>query len=255
MRRLLPDPSDEVDLDEAYTHPEGLVRANMVSSLDGAVRDASGKSAGLSSAADKRVFGALRAWCDVVLVGAGTVRAEGYGPARPSEARQRLRVARGQAAVPVIAVVSRSLDLDLDTPLFTEAAVRPVVITGEGSPRQRRSAVEEVADVLVSGDTDVDIASALDALSARGLSRVLCEGGPHLLGDVAASGRLGELCLTVSLRLVGGDGGRLMSGAAIDGWVGELRHVLTEGEHLFLRVARSSVPTQAGGSGAAPGPR
>lgn len=243
MRRLLPDPTDDVDLDAAYSHPENLVRANMVSSLDGAVRDAAGRSGGLSSPADKRVFGALRGVCDVVLVGAGTVRAEGYGPARPNAERQRVRVARGQAAVPVIAVVSKSLELDLSTPFFTEATVRPIVVTVASASAQRRKAVAEVADVVLAGEDEVDLADALGQLRARGLSRVLCEGGPHLLTDFAAAGVLDELCLTVALRLVGGDGGRLMSGAGIENWQGELVHVLSEDEHLFLRVARSPVPT------------
>lgn len=240
MRRLLP--TDDVSLEDAYAHPEGLVRGNMVSSLDGAVRDAEGRSGGLSSPADKRVFGVLRGLCDAVLVGAGTVRAEGYGPARPSADRQRARVARGQAPVPVIAVVSRSLDLDLGTPFFSEAVARPIVITAESSDRARRAVLSSVADVLVAGDSDVDIASALDSLRERGLSRVLCEGGPRLLTDLVAAGRLDELCLTIALRVVGGDSGRVISGPAIHGWAGELRHVLSADGHLFLRVARSDAP-------------
>ena len=243
MRRLLPDPADDVDLDAAYSHPEGLVRANMVSSLDGAVRDAAGRSGGLSSPADKRVFAALRGGCDVVLVGAGTVRTEGYGPARPNPARQQARVARGQAAVPAVAVVSRSLGLDLATPFFTEAIVQPVVITVGSSDKARRDEVAEVADVVVAGAEDVNISEALDALRDRGMSRVLCEGGPHLLTELAVAGRLDELCLTVALRVVGGDSGRLVSGPPVEGWTGELVHVLSEDDHLFLRVARSTAPT------------
>lgn len=244
MHRLLPDPTSVVDLDEAYAHPEGLVRANMVASLDGAVRDASGRSDGLSSPADKRVFGALRAGCDVVLVGAGTVRAEGYGPARPNAGRQSARLARGQSAVPVIAVVSRSLQLDLHTPFFTEAAARPIVMTVGSSPEDRRKEVASVADVVVAGHEDLDVDAALDALRARGLSRVLCEGGPHLLTEVAAAGRLDELCLTVALTIQGGESGRLVSGLPIEGWSGDLVQVLSEGAHLFLRVARSPAPRE-----------
>lgn len=243
VHRLLPDPSPSVDLDEAYAHPEGLVRANMVASLDGAVQDVSGRSGGLSSAADKRVFGALRGACDVVLVGAGTVRAEGYGPARPNPGRQRARAARDQAAVPPIAVVSRSLELDLSTPFFIEATARPIVVTVAAAPADRRAAVAVAADVVVAGDDVVDIAVALEALRQRGLSRVLCEGGPRLLTDLATAGRLDELCLTVALRLVGGDSGRLIMGGQVDGWRGELVHLLGEDGHLFARVARSRTPT------------
>jgi riboflavin biosynthesis pyrimidine reductase len=238
MRVLVPDTHAPVDLDELYAHAEGLVRANFVSTLDGAVHDSSGVSGGLSSPADKRVFGALRANCDVVLVGAGTVRKEGYGPAKPNSDRQRVRRARGQAAVPPIAVVSRSLDLDLESAFFTEAKARPIVVTVEGASIDDRMRVGDIADVVVAGDEDVDVAAALDELAARGLTRVLCEGGPHLLTDLAAAGRLDELCLTVKLAVVGGDSGRLVSGPAIHGWEGETQHVLLDGHHLFLRVAR-----------------
>lgn len=215
----------------------------MVASLDGAVRDASGRSDGLSSPGDKRVFGALRAGCDVVLVGAGTVRAEGYGPARPNAERQRVRVARGQSAAPPVAVVSRSLELNLNTPFFTEAQARPIVVTVASSPADLRAAVAVVADVVVAGDDALDVGAALDVLRERGLSRVLCEGGPHLLTEVAAAGRLDELCLTVALTIEGGDSGRLTSGGLVAGWSGELVQVLSEGGHLFLRVARSQAPT------------
>jgi riboflavin biosynthesis pyrimidine reductase len=98
--------------------------------------------------------------------------------------------------------------------------------------------VGEIADVIVAGDESVDVAAALDELGRRGLGRVLCEGGPHLLTHLAASGRLDELCLTVKLSVVGGESGRLVSGPGIDGWDGELRHVLTDETHLFLRVSR-----------------
>ena len=96
------------------------VLVNMVASLDGAITIAD-RSGGLGGPADKAMFSALRGVADVVMAGAGTVRAEGYGPARPSDAVRAVRRARGQAEVPRIAVVTRSLDLDLATPLFTEA--------------------------------------------------------------------------------------------------------------------------------------
>jgi riboflavin biosynthesis pyrimidine reductase len=238
MHLLSPEPSTAVDLDALYEHPAGVVRANMVSSLDGAVRDDGGVSGGLSSPADKKVFGALRGQCDVVLVGAGTVRKEGYGPARPSAERRQARRDRGQSRVPPIAVVSRSLDLDLGSPFFTEAKARPIVVTVEAAPVADRIRVGDIADVVVAGEDDVDISAAIAELGRRGLTRVLCEGGPHLLTDLAASGSLDELCLTMKLSVVGGDSGRLVSGPAIHGWDGEVRHVMTDGTHLFLRVAR-----------------
>lgn len=231
MRRLQPDPGDEVDLRSAYAvNAARHLRANFVSSLDGAVT-LQGKSAGLSSAADRAVFHLLRSMADVVLVGAGTAREENYGGAKSAEGRQP----------PPIAVVSRSLDFDLTARLFTDTAVPPIVITCAASPSEVRQQLSTVAEVLVAGDADVDLHAALDALADRGLGRVLCEGGPHLLGAVAAAGLLDELCLTLSPIVAGGNAGRIVAGYLPD--VVEpmhLRHVLEDDGHLFLRYSTAT---------------
>lgn len=243
MRRLLPLPAeDDVDLDAAYAVAlprEGAhVRANMVGSVDGTAR-VRGVSEGLSSPGDKRIFTVLRGLADVVLAGSGTVVAEDYGPARPSAQRRSTRAGRGLAEVPPIAVVSGSLPFGPDARLFAGAEVRPIVLTCERAPQERRRALEPVADVVVAGDERVDLGVALAALAGRGLPRVLCEGGPHLLGELVAGGHLDELCLTVSPTLVGGDlhvlATALRAPAALD-----LRHVLEEDGSLFLRYACST---------------
>jgi riboflavin biosynthesis pyrimidine reductase len=119
MRQLHPTYVEKVDPIVAYRYPNDRpwLRANMVSSLDGsAVRD--GRSEGLSSAADKEVFGVLRGLADVVLVGAGTARTEGYRALRPKEAYAGVRASLGQRPAPVLALVSGRLDLDPDSQLF-----------------------------------------------------------------------------------------------------------------------------------------
>ncbi|WP_461030960.1 dihydrofolate reductase family protein, partial [Streptomyces sparsus] len=130
MRRLFPvsaDLSDSADrewsLDEladAYAYPpagrSGWLRANMVSSLDGAAHH-EGRSQPLSGAADMRIFGVLRALADAVVVGAETVRREGYRPARAREAFADRRAAAGQTPAPAVVVVSAGLDLDFTAPL------------------------------------------------------------------------------------------------------------------------------------------
>ena len=215
MRQLLPTLTDQVDLPDVYAYPTGRpwVRANMVASLDGsAVKD--GRSGGLGGPADREVFGVLRSLCDAVLVGAGTARAEGYRAPRAKEPEQDARRSRGQRPAPVLVLVTRRLELDPGSALFT-GAERTVVVTSGSSDEDARSRLAEVADVVVTGD-EVDIAAALDVLRDRGLARILCEGGPSLLGDVARAGRLDELCLTVSPQLVGGDGPRIVHGPDLD---------------------------------------
>jgi riboflavin biosynthesis pyrimidine reductase len=212
---IFPSPGDDLDLPAlaaAYTYPrERWLRANFVSSADGAAH-LDGLSGGLSSAADKRVFGILRVLTDVVLVGAGTARDEGYKPARRRDSLGSLRA--GRPAAPPIALVSRSLGLDLAAPLFTEAAAdaRTIVITCEASDAGLRAEAAKLADVIVAGDESVDLAAALTELAGRGLSRVLCEGGPHLLGDLKAAGLVDELCLSLSPVLAGPGASRIVAG-------------------------------------------
>jgi riboflavin-specific deaminase-like protein len=252
MRRLLPasagpeNHADAVDLDAVYAYPRDVldagrpwVRANMVSTLDGAAQAGDGLSAGLSSPADKKIFGVLRALADVVLVGASTVRAEGYRPARPRPAYVPARTAAGRLPVPVIAVVSRSLDLDFDAPLFTEPLVTTVVLTGEDADPARLKAAESVADVIIAGEQGVDPAAAIEALAARGWIRILTEGGPHLLGQLLDAGCLDELCLSLSPQLAGGAATRMTTGSQLTPpQTMELRTLLEEDGFLFARYVR-----------------
>jgi riboflavin biosynthesis pyrimidine reductase len=229
VRRLLPfDGPDEVDLAALYAPPAGRhVRANFVVSTDGATT-VGGVSSGLSSAADRDLFHMLRSLCDVVLVGATTARRENYGGARSYAGRPP----------PPVAVVSRSLDLDPGARLFTEATVRPWVLTVASAPADRRSALASVARVVEAGEHSVDVPTALDLLCAEGLDHVLCEGGPHLLSDVVAAGALDDLCLSVAPVLAGGSGDRLLAGMPIVPPVPlRIEHVLEDEGTLFLRLS------------------
>jgi riboflavin biosynthesis pyrimidine reductase len=204
----------------------------MVSSLDGsAVQD--GRSGGLSGPADKTVFGVLRGLCDVVLVGAGTARAEGYRAPRAKPAYAELRATHGQRPAPVLALVSWRLDLDPGSDLFT-GDERTIVVTSASSDSAGRDRLSRVADVLVCGDGHVDIAAALDQLVELGLGRILCEGGPSLLADVVAAGRLAELCLSLAPKVVGGQGTRIVHGAEVDSRFAP-GHLLEEDGVLFGR--------------------
>jgi riboflavin biosynthesis pyrimidine reductase len=238
MRMILPEAGDELDdfeLAQAYAFPrERWLRTNMVMSADGA-GSLDGLSGGLSGTGDKRVFGILRVLADAVLVGSGTAEAESYKPARPRPALASLRA--GRPATATIAVISGSLDLDLTSPLFTDAPpdARTIVITREKASPELRAATAKVADVIVAGTDKVDLAAALNELADRGLSRVNCEGGPHLLAQIAAAGLLDELTLTLSPALAGPGAGRIIAGAAFAADRMTLAQVLTEDGYLFCR--------------------
>lgn len=221
VRRLLPLHDGDLDdeaLAEAYAYPfpgrhsSRWVRANMVSTVDGAAAGVDGRSSSVSTPADRRVLRVLRALADVVVVGAGTARAEAYGPVRVRPTLLPGREGRGQPPAPVLAVVSRSLELDPSSRLFAAAAARTVVVTSHAAPAARRARLEQVADLIVAGADEVDLLAALDALAARGMTRVLCEGGPTLLAALGAAGLLDELCLTLTPLLAGGGAGRILAG-------------------------------------------
>lgn len=223
MRRLLPDPAADVDLEAAYAVPPGArwLRANMVSTVDGSVTDAERVSGGISGPADKALFASLRAMADAVLVGAGTVRAERYRP----------------AALPIV-IVSRRLDLDLTTPLFTEASQRTVVITALDSPAQQLDATAEVADVIAVGEGIVDLSAGLAELRERGLAHLICEGGPTLLGALLAEGLVDELCMALAPMVVGGSAGRIVNGPWLSDEAWHLRQLLEADGFLFARWER-----------------
>lgn len=171
-------------------------------------------------------------------VGAGTARTEHYGPARLDDNLKEARQARGQEELPTLALVTRSCHLDWQSPLFTTAVYRPVVVTVTDAPPENRERAAEVADVLLAGDRLVDMERAVASLGERGARRVLCEGGPTLNGHLAAAGRLDELCLTLSPCLVGGTEARVITGPALP-WPFDVTvtHVFEEDRFFFLRLA------------------
>ncbi|MGQ4517244.1 dihydrofolate reductase family protein [Streptomyces sp. DW26H14] len=237
------------ELAEAYAYPplaDGGVwlRGNMVATLDGAAQHG-GRSQAISSAADMRIFGVLRALADVVVVGAETVRREGYRPARAREAFARRRAAAGQAPAPAIAVLTASLDLDFSAPLFTSPLVPTLVLTGAAAPPERvRAASKAGAEVVIAGEgPGADPARAASALAERGHRRLLTEGGPRLLGQFVAGGVLDELCLTVAPLLTAGHAQRIAGGPELPVPARfEPVSLLTEGGFLFCRYARADAP-------------
>ncbi|AYF76235.1 pyrimidine reductase family protein [Nocardia yunnanensis] len=206
------------DLVELYAYPmepsTPYVRVNFVTSIDGAVT-VDGRSGGLGTPADKQVFGLLRDLADVVLVGAGTVRAENYGAAHTdSELRARLhRAGRGGDAdgtPPRIAVVTARAALDPELKLFTDTGPRPLVLTTSVAPANRVERLRDAgAEVIVISEQLGTADSIREELDKLGLRRVLCEGGPSLFGEFIAAGAVDDLCLTISPQLVAGSEGRI----------------------------------------------
>ena len=242
MRRLFPGPErddgaalDEAGLVEAYRLPPGrALRVNFVASLDGATTVA-GRSEGLGSPGDRRIFRVLRSLADVVLVGHGTAAAEGYRPITGDSPVGRLRVSLGRTPTAPIAVVSRQASLDPGSGLVAGAASPTILVTCAAADASRRAALADAGvTVLVCGEDDVDLPLALDRLAELGHEQVLCEGGPQLLRAALTAGVVDEVDLSIAPALVGGE--TRLVGAALPGPVRlHPRQILEEDGLLFTR--------------------
>ncbi|WP_416416164.1 pyrimidine reductase family protein [Paenarthrobacter aromaticivorans] len=222
-----------------YTHPVPngpRVSFNFVSSLDGAAT-LNGRSGELGNAADRRIIKLLRRTADIILIGAGTARIEGYSGNLIDPDDSQWRQDHGKSTQPALAVVSGGLSVDPGMPFFAAAAQRPLVITTAEADPDRKRKLGEVADVLVCGQRSLDVDVLIHELGLRGFYRLHSEGGPHLLGTFQQAGRVDELCLSVSPVLVGWPGMRIAVSSAKNPEPSymHLEHVLRSGDMLFLR--------------------
>lgn len=245
MRALLPVPDEPAitapqasathSAYDLYHPPQRTwLRTNMVLSVDGAIVDPQGRSGGLGGPGDRAMFSALRALADAVVVGAGTVRAEGYGPHRPRAELRARRVADGRPESAPIVVVTRSARLDYASALFTRAEQPTVVLTCAGAAPDLHRAAADAGRLLVAGEDEVDLVAGLALLRDLGLQGLLCEGGPQLNGSLIAAGLVDELCTTVAPLLAPGPSPRYLEG--LEGITQlELTGVVEHDGELFLR--------------------
>lgn len=222
------------ELADLYAYPErerAWVRTNFVASIDGAAQGPDGLSGGLGGEADHRAFKVLRSLADIVIVGAGTARAENYRPIEPDSVHAELR--EGRPAAPTLALVSRNLDIpaSLITPDL-------IVVTAESSPAKARARLAETAQVLVAGRDGVDWTAVLDVLARRNLRRVLCESGPSLHATLIGLDLVDEVCLTVSPHLIAGTAKRIATGGDSVARPMQLGHAIEDDGALLTRWVR-----------------
>jgi 5-amino-6-(5-phosphoribosylamino)uracil reductase len=238
-------PVDDERLYQLYAYPEShqsLVRGNAISSLDGGATT-DGTSGGLGGAGDRRLFAVQRELADVIVVGAGTARAENYGGARMTASQRQRRQRRGQSEVPPIALVTRSGVIEHDLQVLTLSEVPPLVLTctaNVGNARARLGSAAQVIECSGADPNRVDLAVVLARLAERGLRRVLNEGGPTLLGAFVEADLLDEMCLTSAPMVVGGGAVRITAGAANVLVRMRRAHVITDADgYLYTRYIRA----------------
>ena len=244
MFRTLGPQSEEIDVFDLYLNDHRSVEGrpwvmlNMVASVDGATA-LRGTSTDLGDDDDLRLFHVLRTVPDVILVGAGTVRAEDYGPVALNEERRALREAQGRSSTPLLAIVTGRLNLDPDAKVFSNSDYRPMVITSTNADPGKLALLGDAAEVVILGELTPDaIVRQLGAASV-----ILCEGGPTLNGQFVASGLVDEINVTISPLLVSGNSSRIAHGEEADPPLGmRLDRALRGERSLFLRYLKSDHP-------------
>lgn len=176
----------------------------MVMTFDGATVGADGLSGSISGPADKRVFMEARRLADVVLVGAGTIRAERYRPMIAKPEWQQERAALGLAPAPRIVVVSGRLDLPWDEPMFPESTIPVMVATTTKVDTDRLEIASRHAEVVQVGNDSVDVQALVNLLRSRGAARIVCEGGESLLDTLVSVDLVDEMDLSISPGFAGG---------------------------------------------------
>ena len=226
------------------------VMINMISSADGAIA-VDGTSGALGNPADEAVFSAVRACADWIVAAAGTVRAERYGLPRPGAESRKARRAAGRADRPRLAVVTASLNVDLDLPLFADQRPDddlPVILTGRDAPTEAAERLKPVAEVVRLASVRPQPTEILAELDRRGAGVVLSEGGPSFNAQLADAGVIDELCLSIAPLVAGGSSPRIVHGSqrvvplnlSVD-------HLLEASGTLFVRYL--SVPAGASAAG------
>lgn len=236
LRELVPTPGRSVDATVDIAAEERVgpadrpwVFTNMVSSLDGATAGNDGVSGGLGNDADKAVFSALRQACDAIIVGAATARAERYRVPKPNNDGLR----------PLLTIVTSSLSLDDDLPLFDDPEHPPLIVTTTSAPAERRAALADRAEVVAVDGDRVAPAAVVTALAERGRRRLLLEGGPSLNGQFVAAGLVDEWNLSLAPMLVAGDSDRAAHGPSVEEPAAlRLARLWQGGDHLFGRWVR-----------------
>ncbi|BCZ24629.1 pyrimidine reductase family protein [Mycobacterium senriense] len=225
-----------IELAPFYADPPDGVRANMIFSADGAAAFR-GRAGPLSCPTDQRLLNILRGLADVVLVGAGTARAENYGPVRLSDAARARRHHEGRAEPPPIAVVSRSGELP--PRLFSNPDQQPILVTCARTAAQQ-DPDDDRQHVMVAGEDSVDVSRAVAMLREQGMHRILCEGGPTLLDELVEADAVTEICVTLAPKLAASQPvGQRTHPAGLPAPVTmRLEHALVCDGYLYLKYCR-----------------
>jgi 2,5-diamino-6-(ribosylamino)-4(3H)-pyrimidinone 5'-phosphate reductase len=176
----------------------------MAISADGKISTRRRESFSLGSRADRELMDVLRARSDAVVIGAGTLRLDGWAiRVRDPEIRKKRRE-KGRPPHPLNVVLSTDLDLPASAQFFTHAATEKLVITTRSAPKSRIDRFRKLAEVAVLRSKRIRPSAVLELLAERGVRRVLVEGGGELNYSFIEAGLIDEIYITVTPRVIGG---------------------------------------------------
>lgn len=247
--RRQPGTLSDDDLVDLYRYPDDgrrRLRTNFVASLDGSVQGPDGRSGGLGTASDAHLFALHRALADAVVVGASTVRQEGYRSVDLASWQSELRQRVGLAPYPALVIISGTARLDPVIAQPEQGSGGPVmIITTNGKADDDLAPLRSAGIEVVESGATIDLGRALDGLADRGWSRLLCEGGPGLHRDLLAAGLVDELSLTLAPVVVGGQGLRSTTGAALPAALGfDLAFALLGADGALFTSYRAGLPSR-----------
>ena len=245
MKQIFP---EEIEVDPVTVYNNDVrtpldsrpwILLNMVNSVDGFI-SFEGRAGGLSGPADKNIYQIIRGLADIILVGAGTVRAENYkAPKTPESNLAELRESRGQEKRPRIAVLSGELNLDPDMGLFADRHPEdkpPLIYTKSESLKKNASQFKSSAEIVDFSEEELNVSRVVEDLLNKDAKIVVCEGGPNLNAHLLAAGVIDEFCLSVSPRAVGGEDPAVLLNQPVDSPTElSLDRILLEEEFLFCR--------------------
>jgi len=242
VRRLLPDPGPttvDAQLDgyrpwEEEREARPLLAVNFATTVDGRAT-IGGVSGPIGSATDTAMLARLRTRFDAVMIGAGTMRAERYGPlvSKPEVREERERL--GLRPDPLLVIVSGRLDLPWDAPAFTDGGGRVLIFTAsEAEPPQTAAPLQ-----IVRHERFVEVVEALRHLREEcDVRAAICEGGPGLHNQLQGAGVVDDLFLTIAPKLAGGEAPRIVEGDLPAVTDLDLAWLLEEDGELFARYRR-----------------
>jgi riboflavin-specific deaminase-like protein len=245
MRRLIPDPGEttverQLDSYRPWEQPHEqrpFVATNFVVTVDGRAT-IGGKSGPIGSDADTAMLSGLRTRFDALMIGAGTMRAERYGRVIGNQEQRERRELIGLPHDPLMVIVSGRLDLPWDAPLFTAGGGRVLVFTAsEVDPPETATSLR-----VIRHEGQVDVAAALRHLrEEHDIRALLCEGGPHLHGQLWTAGLVDELFLTTAPRMTGAEAPRIVEDGPLPKIAElELAWLLEHEGELFARYRKPS---------------